>query len=111
VTFGNAKAIDLLAYNSATRRSFVIQVKTLREKNFFLISPKKIERTHVYVFVLLNKPGKPVQYFVVPGEDLYSQPDKFSKYFLVEKMPGIHPNVLAELGYENAWNVFFEPGA
>ena len=106
VTFGNAKAIDLLAYNPITKKSFVVQVKTLREKNFFLISPKKIERTHIYVFVLLNKPGKHVQYFVVPGEHLHTEPEKFSKYFLVEKMPGIHSNTLEALGYENAWNCF-----
>ena len=106
VTFGNAKAIDLLAYNPITKKSFVVQVKTLREKNFFLINPKKIERTHIYVFVLLNKPGKHVQYFVVPGEHLHIEPEKFSRYFLVEKMPGIHSNILEALGYENAWNCF-----
>ena len=111
VTFGNAKAIDLLAYNPTTKRSFVVQVKTLRAKTFFLISHKKIERTHVYVFVLLNKPGEQVQYYVVPGEDLYSQPEKFSRYFTIEKMPGIHSNLLGTLGYENAWGVFGEDAA
>ena len=111
MTFGNAKAIDLLAYNSTTKRSFVVQVKTLRAKTFFLISHKKIERTHVYVFVLLNKPGKQVQYYIVPGEDLYSQPEKFSRYFTIEKMPGIHSDLLAKLGYENAWGVFGEDAA
>ena len=106
VTFGNAKSVDLLAYNAATEKKFAVQVKTLREKNFFLIDPKKVKQDHIYVFVLLNKPGKQVQYFVVPGVDLYSDPAKFSKYFLVEKMPGIHSNILAELGYENAWQCF-----
>ena len=106
VTLGNAKSIDLLAYNAQTKKTFAVQVKTLREKNFFLISPKKIEPTHIYVFVLLNRPGTHVQYFVVPGSHLHQEPEKFSKYFLAEKMPGIHPKVLGELGYENAWNVF-----
>jgi hypothetical protein len=106
VTLGNAKSIDLLAYNAHTKKTFAVQVKTLREKNFFLVSPKKIEPTHIYVFVLLNKPGTHVQYFVVPGSDLKNDPEKFSKYFLVEKMPGIHPKILGDLGYENAWNIF-----
>jgi hypothetical protein len=30
VTFGNAKAIDLLAYNPKTKRTFTVQVKALR---------------------------------------------------------------------------------
>ena len=106
VTFGNAKAIDLLAYNPATKLHYNVQVKTLRAKNFFLISHQKVKRTHIYVFVLLNKPGQQVQYFVVPGEHLSSEPEKFSRYFLVEKMPGIHANLLAKLEYENAWEAF-----
>ena len=106
VTFGNAKSIDLLAYNATTKSSFVVQVKTLREKNFFLIDHKKVEREFIYVFVLLNKLGKHVQYFVVPGEALCSHPERFSKYFLIEKMPGIHSNLLGELGYEDAWSCF-----
>ena len=35
VTFGNAKQIDLLAYNPATRKKFSIQVKSLRVKYYF----------------------------------------------------------------------------
>lgn len=111
VTFGNAKAVDILAYNPKTNHSFVVQVKSLREKNFFLIGHPKVQATHVYVFVLLNKPGEHVRYFVVPGSHLQSEPVKFSKWFTAEKMPGIHCNLLAELGYENAWSVFETQGA
>src|SRR5947209_1162122 len=57
VTFGNAKAIDLLAYNSKTKRSFVIQVKALRKRNYHLLSREKVVAEHVYVFVVLNLPG------------------------------------------------------
>ncbi len=106
VTFGNAKAIDLFAYDPHTKNTFNVQVKALRAKNFFLLSHKKVERTHIYVFVLLNKPGEAVQYYIVRGEDLHSEPEKFGKYFKDPKMPGIHPKVLAELGCENAWNIF-----
>ncbi|RVT47435.1 hypothetical protein [Rubrivivax albus] len=111
VTFGNAKSVDLLAYDPESKRSFAVQVKALRSKNFFLLSHHKVEPTQVYVFVLLNKPGQQVQYFVVPGKDLHGQPEKFSKWFLDPKMPGIHPNTLAELGYEDAWHVFAESAA
>jgi hypothetical protein len=106
VTFGNAKAIDLFAYNLVTKTSYNVQVKALRAKNFFLLSHTKIEPSHIYVFVLLNKPGQQVQYYIVPGETLHAEPERFSKYFMDPKMPGIHPKILAELGYENAWKVF-----
>jgi hypothetical protein len=108
VTFGNAKAIDLFAHNAKTGRTFTVQVKALREKNFFLISHGKVEAAHVYVFVLLNKPGQAVQYFVVPGSNLANEPEKFAKYFKDPKMPGIHPKTFLALGYENAWGVFDE---
>jgi len=106
VTFGNAKAIDLFAYNLITKRSYNVQVKALRAKNYFLLSHKNVEPTHAYVFVLLNKPGQTVQYYIVPGEALHAEPEKFGKYLMHPKMPGIHPKVLTELGYENAWNHF-----
>ena len=111
VTFGNAKAIDLLAYNPATKKSFVVQVKTLRTENYFLIGHSRVDPGHVYVFVLLNKPGEQVRYFVVPGKVLRSEPEQFERYFTIEKMPGIHSKVLAKLGYENAWSVFGEDAA
>ena len=111
VTFGNAKSIDLLAYNPKTKRSYVVQVKALRSKNFFLIGHERVDAGHIYVFVLLNKPGERVRYFVVPGTDLKTEPEKFSKWFTVEKMPGIHSNLLAELGYEDAWSLFLNENA
>ena len=111
VTFGNSKAIDLFAHNPTTGRTFTVQVKALRAKNFFLIGHDKIEPNHTYVFILLNKPGQAVQYYVVPGQVLAQEPEKFTKYFRDRKMPGIHPKVFQELGYENAWGVFDEKQA
>ena len=106
VTFGNAKAIDLLAYNPKTKRTFTVQVKALRQKNFFFISHRKIEPNHVYVFVLLNKPGQAVQYYIVPGQELADRPENFGRYFMDVSMASIHATVLEKLGYENAWDVF-----
>lgn len=109
LTFGNAKAIDLIAVNPETGCKFTVQVKALRKKNYFPISHERIEAQHVYVFVLLNKPGEAVEYFIVPGTILAEYPERFTKWFLDPKFPGIHPNVLQELGFADAWHVFHEP--
>ena len=108
LTFGNAKAIDLFAHNPETNRDFTIQVKALRSKNFFLIAHSKVVPKHVYVFVLLNRPGEAVQYFIVPGSKLFKEPELFSKYFVDIKMPGIHSNTLQAAGFVDAWQVFDE---
>jgi hypothetical protein len=99
VTFGNAKAIDLLAFNEETGRTFTVRVKALRKKNYF---------QHVYVFVVLNAPGHAAEYFVVPGAIFKSKPERFSKWFLDPKMPGIHTDILRQEGFQDAWQVFDE---
>ena len=106
VTFGNAKSIDLLAYNQKTKAKFSIQVKSLRSINYFLIDPKKVETEHIYVFVLLGKEESPVRYFIVPGAILKLESERFGKPFNVPKMPGIHPKLLAQEGFEGNWAVF-----
>jgi hypothetical protein len=104
VTFGNAKAIDLFAYNSRTGINFNVQVKTLRSNNYFLVEPSKVVRAHIYVFVLLNKPDQPVRYFVVPGYTLLDERARFGKGFQVGNMPGILPKDLAD--FEGNWKLF-----
>lgn len=106
ITFGNAKAVDLHAHNETTGASFNVQVKTLRARNFFLISPQKVQAAHIYVFVLLNKPGEAVRYYIVRGAELMASPNRFSKGFEHPTLPGIHPKTFEELGYEDAWQVF-----
>jgi hypothetical protein len=104
VTFGNAKAIDLLAVHPKTGRQFAVQVKTLRTMNYFLIAQDRVKRAHVYVFVLLNKPGQSVQYFVVPGAVLLDDAGRFGKPVQDPKMPGIHPRDLAP--FRDNWSCF-----
>lgn len=104
VTFGNAKAIDLLAYNPKLDYTFPVQVKALRKPNYFLIKRDRVHTAHIYVFVLLNKPGEPVRYFIVPGSVLANEADRFGKDFAHATMPGIHPKRLTE--FENAWHHF-----
>lgn len=69
VTMGNAKAIDLLVHNEKTNRTFPVQVKTMGEKTpgWFMGSFKD---DSIYVFVILNGPGQPEEYFVVKGKTL-----------------------------------------
>jgi len=107
VTLGNAKAIDLMAHNPQTGAQFTVQVKTLRKRNFVPIDHARVERDHVYVFVILNPPGKPVRYFIVPGRELVDDPDKFGSSFSASTFPGIKPGVLDE--YEDQWSVFGLP--
>jgi hypothetical protein len=91
VTFGNAKSIDLLAHNAATGRTFTIQVKSLRSRNFFPISGDSVQRDHVYVFVVLNKPGQPVEYFIVPGHHFIDHPGEFGDTMSADNFPGLRP--------------------
>jgi hypothetical protein len=106
VTFGNAKAIDLFACHPETDRTFSIEVKTLRKKNYFLLSHTAVKPERIYVFVLLNGIDEAVEYFIVPGKRLRSEPERFGKYFQIEKMPGIQPNDLAE--FKGNWLLFQE---
>jgi len=100
ITFGNAKQIDLFAHNSHTGQNFTIQVKALRAKNYFPI--RLIHPDHIYVFVVLNKPGEAVQYFIVPGKRFVDEPVRFA--YQDPKFPGIYAKVLAE--FEGAWSTF-----
>lgn len=109
VTFGNAKGVDILAFNPQTGRTFTIQVKAVRTKTYFLLSHAKVDPRHVYVFVLLNKPNEAVAYFIVQGSVLSQNPERFSKWFVYPKMPGIHPKVLEEEGFKGAWEIFHQP--
>jgi len=108
ITLGNAKSVDLIAYNERTKRTFTIQVKTLRKPNYFLIDFRKVEARHVYIFVLLNAPGENVNYYIVPGKTLLDELQRFGKDFQLEKMPGILPKKLKD--FESNWSVFAEAG-
>lgn len=104
VTFGNAKSIDLLAHNPTIDHTFAVQVKALRVTNYFLISRDRVKESHIYVFVLLNKPGEVVRYFIVPGTVLANEADRFGKDFAHPTLPGIHPKRLEE--FAEAWHYF-----
>ncbi len=104
VTFGNAKSIDLLAHCPQTERVFIVQVKTVRSRNWFLLSRPRIKPHHVYVFVILNRPGAQVQYFILLGTELLENDALFAKGLSDPKMPGVYPTALAN--FENNWEIF-----
>jgi hypothetical protein len=106
VTFGNAKAIDLVAINSRTGKTCTVQVKALREINYFPIISSGINPQHTYIFVLLNKPSEAVQYFIVPGLVLANEQEQFGKGFQAAKFPGIHPRSLHN--FKGRWDYFDE---
>jgi hypothetical protein len=106
LTLGNAKAIDLFAINDKGSQ-FTIQVKSVKTRNHFPLDPDKILGACVYVFVVLNKVGTAPDYYVVPGKDFHSKPEKFGKWFHgYKKFPGVHPNDLPD--YHNRWEIFEE---
>ena len=107
VTFGNAKSIDLLTFNARTLRSFTVQVKTVRNSTYFPIRLAAIAKHLVYVFVVLNRPGRAVRYFIVRGSDILRNPDAF-RGLQDEKFPAIHRASLEP--YEDRWDVFEQPG-
>ena len=104
ITLGNAKAIDIFARNSETGITHTVQVKSLRSKNYFPISRSSIYETHIYVFVILNKPSVQVEYFIIPGLELVTDTDEIGKYLDDPKFPGIGWKSLEP--YRNNWSVF-----
>lgn len=107
-TMSNAKDIDLLAFNPETGQHFAVQVKAKRSKNgTFWLAPAKVNRTCIYVFVIVNEPDEPVRYFVVSGCVLADDPERFGKYFRGDYgKPGVDPKALVAEGCEGDWSVF-----
>jgi hypothetical protein len=105
ITFGSAKAIDILAFNPRTQCTLSVQVKAIRQMNVFPISHARVSPVHMYVFVVINPPGTPPRFFIVPVEVLANEPDRFSKWFKDPKFPGFNAKYL--LPFEDAW-VHFE---
>lgn len=113
-TLGNAKDIDLLAFNPETGRHFAVQVKAKRDrKGTFWLAHTKVSRTNTYVFVLVNGPDEAVQYCIVPGGVLADEPERFGEMFTApaEKKPGVHWKYLDREVFEGDWSVFGEVAA
>lgn len=104
ITFGNAKAIDIFAYSERSGVTYTVQVKALRQKNYFPLKRATIARRHIYVFVILNKPGEAVDYFIVDGGTLADADGELGKYLDDPKFPGIGWRSLEP--FRSHWQVF-----
>ena len=110
VTVGNAKSVDILAYNQINNKNYNVQVKTIRKRNCYLIQEKSINADHIFVFILLNEFEKNEDYFIIKGSEILKNVNKFfgSNYKSENpsKMSGINYGPLKE--YKDNWNVFDE---
>jgi hypothetical protein len=70
LTIGNAKGVDVLAFNPSTEKTFTVEVKTVRTPNSFIIKSSRIHVERIYVFVVLNAPGVPEVFYIVPGAEI-----------------------------------------
>jgi hypothetical protein len=104
ITFGNAKAFDIFAHSEHSGATYTVQVKTLRQRNYFLIKRSQIKPDHVYAFVILNKPGDAVEYFIVDGTTLSQAEGDLGQYLDSPKFPGIHWRALEP--FRNNWQHF-----
>lgn len=109
VTFGNAKGIDVLVYNPQTEKSFAVQVKTLRQKNCFLIKKENLNPDNIFVFIVLHDFPDPEEFFIVPGHEIVDDIDKFYGASYRDRakpssMPAINCGPLAQ--YKDKWEVF-----
>ena len=108
LTLGNAKSIDILAYNPRSGKNFNIQVKSLRKKNCFPIKREAIISEHIYVFIILNKPEENEDYYIIKGSEILSDLNKFfGSCYSGEKVspkPAINYGPLKE--YKDNWQIF-----
>ena len=102
VTFGNAKAIDLLAYNPENdKKKYSVQVKTQKKsKKDFFLKEKDIKDDHIYIFITLNDFKNNEDYYIIKGSEIR----KDVKKFFGPKMSAIRHSSLEE--YINKWEVF-----
>jgi hypothetical protein len=107
ITYGNAKAIDLLVMNPATGRKWAVQVKTQYKKNCFPAKVERVSRVDIFVFVRLNAPSEQEEFFVVPGSAILDAPQHFfgSSFEKAGSVPAINYGPLVE--YKDKWGVFF----
>lgn len=105
LTLGNAKAVDLVAFWEQTDTLHEVQVKTLRTSNCYLLRVQTVKPTHIYVFVLLHKPGQPVEYFILVGQEIIdNQKTLYGRGGAMLPMSGILVTPLK--AYKDRWDVF-----
>lgn len=107
VTLGNAKSVDILAFNPTTNKSFNVQVKTQKGKNRYPISWTDVKKDFVYVFVRLNGINQNEEFFIIKGETLLNNQ---SEFWGASLQPGTSTIAGINYGpvdrYKDKWDVF-----
>lgn len=105
ITFGNEKAIDILAVEAENQRNMVsIDVKGLRRPAYWALGNYANRKKHpaIYVFCYLNKSNENPQYFIVPKRKV----DQLVEYAKDRKSGWIKFKGIQE--YKDKWNLIWE---
>lgn len=101
--------VDLAAVNSDSGKTTSISVKSLKDKNSFLIDPVKVRINSVYVFVITHYAGELPDFFVLRGSQLLeNEQDIWGKWGREYQLHGrgISSNKLEK--WRNNWNAIEE---
>lgn len=84
MTLGNAKAIDLFAERDA--RTVNVQVKAIRNKKSvgWPIMRDAIKDNIIYVFICINDPGQPPEYYICTSEEARERTKQYSTRGIVD---------------------------
>uniref|UniRef100_D5WYT0 PD(D/E)XK endonuclease domain-containing protein n=1 Tax=Thiomonas intermedia (strain K12) TaxID=75379 RepID=D5WYT0_THIK1 len=105
LTIGNAKGVDVLAFNPSTGKTFTVEVKTVRKPNSFIIKSARIQTERIYVFVVLNAPGCPEAFYIVPGAEILANlTGFFGGSLMYADRQAINRGPLAQ--YKDNWKAF-----
>lgn len=71
ISLGNAKGVDLFVTTPDGKKTFEVEVKTLRKQpNCFTLNSNKVKPQSAYIFVYLNSDWQSPDYFILLGSDL-----------------------------------------
>ncbi len=109
ITFGNAKAIDILVYNPKSEKTYAVQVKTSRKKdNFRYLNGKVIKDDQIFVFIFLNEFEDNEDFFIVKGSEMLKNINNFfGSTYNNDNLPEkgtVNYKVLEQ--YKDNWSVF-----
>jgi len=110
ITMGNAKAVDSLALNPRTNKTFKIQVKALSYKNSFDLKQEDIQPDYVYIFVFLNAPSEPEDFLIIRGQTILDDIDGFYGAAYRGPQKSLRPtiNYGPLMQYKDNWKLFEE---
>ena len=107
ITFGNEKAIDILAAKAGNPRKTVsLDVKGLMNPAPWALGnyAKKKKHPDVYIFCYLNKPNERPEYFIVPKKNV----NQLVGYAKNKKSGWIYFKDVFE--YKGKWNLIWKNG-